>query len=271
MIFIPGPVEFLMGSPVTEAGYFNKNQHKQRIGRSFSISSKPVTLEQYRQFADWQKASDYSSGSVECPVVYVTWHNSAAYCNWLSEREGIPKDHWCYELNENYEVTKLKANYLSLTGYRLPTEAELEYATRAESRTSRYFGETEELLSYYAWYDHNSERKLQAVGRLKPNDFGCFDAHGSVWNWCLNYNENSTVDHQDGKIIEDAENRLIVIHTDRRAFRGGSVCDGALFCRSFIRNSGRPEEVSTKSSVFALRGLYDQIFLLFSPKVGKNE
>ena len=81
-------------------------------------------------------------------------------------------------------MTKLKENYLSLTGYRLPTEAEMEYATRAGALTSRYYGETEELLPKYAWYMKNSQEKTWPVGSLKPNDFGLFDMQGNVFTWC---------------------------------------------------------------------------------------
>ena len=79
---------------------------------------------------------------------------------------------------------KLKPNYLSLTGYRLPTEAEWEYACRAGAVTSWYYGETAELLTHYGWYRTNSPDQTQPVGAKKPNDRGLFDMHGNVFNWC---------------------------------------------------------------------------------------
>src|SRR5207248_6294887 len=119
-----------------------------------------------------------------CPIGGVDWYEAAAYCNWLSKEEGIDKDQWCYEMNPMGQVTKLKEDYLSLTGYRLPTEAEMEYATRAGAMTSRYYGETEDLLAEYAWYNENSGDMTWPVGRKKPNDLGLFDMQGNVWCWC---------------------------------------------------------------------------------------
>src|SRR5439155_22571080 len=75
---------------------------------------------------------------------------------------------------------RLARNYLRRGGYRLPTDAEMEYATRAGAATARYYGETEELLPKYAWYLKNAQDRPWPVGMLKPNDFGLFDAHGNA-------------------------------------------------------------------------------------------
>jgi hypothetical protein len=103
MVVIPGPVEFVMGSPVTEdKREKDERQHKVRIGRTFALAAKAVTFEQYRKFA-----KDYGDGvpdvytrMPEQPVVATSWYQAAAYCNWLSKQEGIPEDHWCYEVED---------------------------------------------------------------------------------------------------------------------------------------------------------------------------
>src|SRR5262249_50968804 len=75
-------------------------------------------------------------------------------------------------------------NYLQRTGYRLPTQAEMECATRAGSVTCRYFGEAEELMPHYVWYRKNTHEQTCPVGGKKPNDFGLFDMLGNVYCWC---------------------------------------------------------------------------------------
>jgi formylglycine-generating enzyme required for sulfatase activity len=81
----------------------------------------------------------------------------------------------------------LASDWLSRRGYRLPTEAEWEYASRAGTVTSYYFGESRELLGRYAWYLDNSEERSWPVGSLLPNALGLFDMHGNVFNWCQDW------------------------------------------------------------------------------------
>jgi formylglycine-generating enzyme required for sulfatase activity len=129
---------------------------------------------------------------------------------------------------------KLKANYLHLTGYRLPTEAEMEYACRAEAVTSRYYGESVELLGKYGWYIGNSGGRSRPVGSLKPNDFGLFDMHGNVWCWCQE-RWKDYAQAQGGKPTEDIEDILDVKDGESRVLRRGSFFVGALGVRSAER------------------------------------
>src|SRR5208282_774010 len=144
----------------------------------------------------------------------VDWYAASAYCNWLSEREGIPEDQWCYLKNTQgayAEGMKLAPDYLSRGGYRLPTEAEMEYACRAGAVTSRYYGETEELLANYAWYQKNSTERTWPVGLLKPNDLGLFDMHGNVWTWCQERFKGNYAVPREGEVLEDNEDGLPVV------------------------------------------------------------
>jgi formylglycine-generating enzyme required for sulfatase activity len=240
MVVVPGPVEFVMGSPSTEQGRnADELQHKERIGRTFAMSAKPVTKEQFLGFQPKFSHGEMRRYSeLACPIGGVTWYQAGAYCNWLSKRESISEDQWCYEMNPQGQMTRLKANYLSLMGYRLPTEAEWEYACRARAVTSRYYGESEELLGKYGWYFHNSMEHTWPVGSKKPNDLGLFDMHGNIINWCQeSYHDPAPKDHE---VMEDKEDVLDIVSTTGRVQRGGFFYAPASLIRSASRNSGLP-------------------------------
>lgn len=242
MVVISGPVVFVMGSPGTEEGRQDfEPQHRKRIPRTFALAAKPVTVEQYRRYEPnfTLGGKQKHAPSPDCPVFTTSWCQAAAYCNWLSKEEGIEPDQWCYETDSLGQVVKMKEKYLSLAGYRLPTEAELEYGTRAGSVTSRYFGEVEELLTRYAWYIKNSQERAWPVGSLKPNDFGLFDVLGNILVWCQDrYREDGSTPNEESDDSEEDE--LMIVSTDRHILRGGSWYNRPQYVRSASRVHSMP-------------------------------
>jgi serine/threonine protein kinase/formylglycine-generating enzyme required for sulfatase activity len=238
MVVIPGPVEFLMGSPTTEIGRFDSElQHKRRIGRTFALAAKSVTLDQYQKMSKGHLGHADLIPPGDLPVAGISWFMAAEYCNWLSREEGIPEDQWCYEIKG--QETKFKEKFLSLTGYRLPTEAEMEFATRAGASTSRFYGETEELLPRYAWYSKHEQEKPWPVGSLKPNDLGLFDVQGYMFTWCQeSFTPYPTVTGDEP--VEDRDDGVVVTDSVYRVLRGGSVIDQASIVRSAYRGAYVP-------------------------------
>jgi formylglycine-generating enzyme required for sulfatase activity len=237
MVVVPGRMKFLMGSPPTEAEREGgpegdaERLHSEGIPRSFAIAAREVTVDQFLKFRpDFDYKKKYAPTG-ECPVNALTWYEAVAYCNWLSDKEGLDRKEWCYEPNREgkyAEGMRLAPDYLKRTGYRLPTEAEWEYACRAGALTSRYYGETDELLDNYAWYLQNSANRLQPAGLLKPNDLGLFDMLGNALEWC----QSRSAPYRDGV---DLEEPLDVNDKTTRVLRGGSFFTQGLTVRSADR------------------------------------
>jgi serine/threonine protein kinase/formylglycine-generating enzyme required for sulfatase activity len=234
MVIVPRPGVFVMGE--------GKEMHKRRIDRKFAIASKEVTVGQFLRFRKDHPYIKAHAPTGDCPVNKVSWYDAAEYCNWLSKQEGIPEDQWCYLPNgkgEYAEGMKPAPDYLRRTGYRLPSEAEWEYACRAGALTPWAFGQSEELLGKYAWYFGNSPSRTRPVGLLKPNDLGLFDMHGNATEWCQD-RYGSYIQAKGGEVLEDIENTEDVKNKDSRMLRGGSFFTLATNVRSPQRIHSRP-------------------------------
>ncbi len=236
-----------MGSPVSEAERFegptgrNEILHCRRIGRTFAIAAHEVTVEQFLAFRDSHDYSKQYSREADAPANRVTWYQAAEYCNWLSKEEDIPEDQWCYDPSQPFaDGMRLPADYLRRKGYRLPTEAEWEFACRAMGTTARPYGETTALLETYAWYTKNSQdRWMLPVGSLPPNDFGLFDMLGNAFEWCQ---DEPFFYSTDGPLLEDSERVGVVRNNESRVLRGGSFLYNAPYVRSAYRTAYQPDD-----------------------------
>jgi formylglycine-generating enzyme required for sulfatase activity len=237
---VPAPGKFEIGSPADERQRRDDEaRRKVQIDYPFAVATMLVTVAEFKKLCPGFKheLKQYSPGP-DTPVNGVTWYEAAEYCNRLSAKEGIPKDQWRYEPNAKGEYTegmKIKANYQRLLGYRLPREAEWDYACRAGTVTPWSHGSDEALLGLYAWYSSNAYSTMHPVGKLKPNGLGLFDIHGNAWQWC-----------QDVYNDKDMKGNLSVKNNTSRVLRGGSFGVDAGYARSAVRDVLEP----------ALRNIY---------------
>jgi formylglycine-generating enzyme required for sulfatase activity len=274
MVLLPSPAEFHMGSlPREPARMLDETQHLRKIPRSYALAAKPVTVAEFQWFLkvrpeigqEFYNSSDVAtslkqySPAADGPIIFVNWYKAAAYCNWLSEQEGVPKNQWVYPADPGAirPGMTMPDNYLHLTGYRLPTEAEWEYACRARSGTPWSMGAAEEPLLRYAWYEPNSQHRAWPVGQKKPNDFGLFDMHGNVFVWCQDRHVRPFPKVPVDQAVVDSEDTDKTLVTER-VMRGGGFAGASWWLRSASRDYSPPTQRQMLLGVRVARTLPEQ-------------
>jgi formylglycine-generating enzyme required for sulfatase activity len=209
---------FVMGSSEDETDHRDwENQHEVIITKAFYIQTTEVTQLQWKTVMGtepWKGRYINNPHGIEganYPAVYVSWDDAVAYCKKLSEKEGKT--------------------------YRLPTEAEWEYACRAGTQTTWSFGNDEKVLGDYAWYRENTsdigEGNYHQVGQKRPNPWGLYDMHGNVAEWCQDIYEK---DYYKDSTEKDPQGPA---SGSSRVLRGGSWIDLSSYSRSANRIATR--------------------------------
>lgn len=250
MTTIDGPVRFSMGSRIPPTMHAaSEAYHMRTIHRSFAIATHEVTWEQFARFSAVLPAgstrfySKTSTGKLneQAPQYQVSWYRAAEYCNWLSEQAGYPEDQWCYVPGEDGKYgpgLKVPEDFLDRKGFRLPTEAEWEFAARGGTETERFFGRDVNKISYYGWHKGNSNISTQTVGTLKPNELGLFDVYGNVWEWCHGSRDDPWPDFLND--VVDMPSPVPLVNHHPRSLRGGSMVNPYGLLRSSVRSFNRP-------------------------------
>ncbi len=208
--------EFMMGSPESDnsARSTEQPQHPVKLTQPFYLGIHVVTQGQYATVMEdrpWH-GREHVIDHPDCPATYVTWDDALAFCRKLGEQDGAD--------------------------YRLPSEAQWEYACRCGDATIYSFGNGAAELGEHAWYDGNAwdigEAYPHAVGLKRPNPWGIYDMHGNVWEWCSDY---WSTEYEANEVTDPTG----PAYGNSRVLRGGSFGGDASGCRSAVRGGSRPD------------------------------
>ena len=216
-VFVEGGT-FYMGDPEGKI-----NQRHQETVESFYICTHEVTQKEYREVTG-KNPSSFKGDSK--PVESVSFYDAIEYCNKLSEKEGLST---CYKKNINGEWTQDK----NADGYRLPTEAEWEYAARGGNKSNGYIYSGSNDIEKTGWYGSNSGEKTHDVMTKSPNELGLYDMSGNVFEWCTG---------SFGKTDDD------------RIIRGGTFYASKLFCLTYYRSWFNPADSHIMLGFRVVRG-----------------
>jgi serine/threonine protein kinase len=226
-VFCP-PGSFAMGSRLDDPESYGDERPLTQISltRPFWMLSTPVTQGHWNTLM--KNNPSYFQGDVRRPVEWISWYDAIAFCNALSRAEGLEEayilKHQVGEPGASF-VCEVEWKGPQSQGYRLPTEAEWEYACRAGSLETRYGP-----LSEIAWYRDNARQKTQPVTQKQPNDWGLSDMLGNVLEWCWDSWEPSL----PGGTVQDPVR--FNTSNNRRVGRGGSWLSVSRNCRAADRN-----------------------------------
>ena len=192
--------------------------HDVVVTRDFYLGVYPVTQAQFAVFAKATglKHENGFPGNHDCPAENMDWNEAKAFCSWLNELSG----------------SRMPKGYVA----DLPTEAEWEYACRAGTTTEYYTGDGEGALESAGWFDGNSENSTHPVGEKEPNEFGLYDLHGNVWEWCLDAWDEESYRKRAAGICDPLTEPTSA--DPFRVDRGGSCYNSARGCRSAYRDWG---------------------------------
>ena len=246
MVFVKGGT-FRMGCTSEQGGDCRdaeKPAHEATVS-DFYLGRYEVTFEEYDAFCaatGRQKPDDRGWGRGKRPVINVSWYDAVEYCNWLSEQQGLTPyyaiDKSRKDLNndssDDYDDLKwLVTPRVGGNGYRLPTEAEWEYAARGGAKSKGYKYAGSNNLDEVAWFEENSGRETRPVGEKNPNELGLYDLSGNVWEWCWDwYGDYSSSSKTNPRGPESGSGRVL---------RGGSCSYIAEFCRVSYRSYLHPD------------------------------